>query len=675
MQKPAPLALALALSVALSGSAFAQEQLQGNNAPSGLSAQARSSGTNAKLDNALLRLKQQAAAPATLGSSALPASSSTSRGARSARSVAPENYVTVDIVAKGNVATPRAQLEQLGFRTDAVYRNDIGGRLPVSQIDQAATLPGVITISVPEKRTRSGNVNSQGDAAQRSKALRDVALVRPATPQEPNPPHVDGTGLTIGVISDSFNCLAGKDDDIDSDDLPADTTVVKEASDCVNAGTDEGRAMAQIIHDVAPGASIAFYSPDTMADFAQGIKTLALPADKVDANGRHGGGAQIIVDDLSFFAEPLYQEGIVGAAIDDVATTYGTAYFTAAGNDANSGHAAYDNNAAAFAAAAVKRAAGAKSDPLNLGERLFNFDASGASTLNNLPFTIAAGSRQHPNTTRVAVYWDQPMTPPNATSSLNLCVGDANGKPLAVNLCTGPSVIGQPAHAILSVTNSGAAINGSLRLGLAGGAAPGRVHLIVIGGGSTINRYGTDTGTIYGHPLSPNAQAVGAADYFKTPHCNAGLRTATLESYSSFGGTPLLFDNNGAALAQVAVPQKPDIVAPDGVTTNFFGMASLDAGAANSLIADCRTYPDFLAFQFYGTSAAAPHAAAVAALLWQAQPTATKTQLYSALQGSALDMGAAGFDYHSGYGFIQADQALARLRTNLQKAVANKKKP
>ena len=674
MQKSAPLALAVALSVALSGSAFAQDQLKGNNAPGGLSAQARASGTNAKLDNALLRLKQQAAAPATLSSAALPASSSTQR-THSVRSPAPESYVTVDIVAKGDVAALRAQLEQLGFRTDAVYRNDIGGRLPVSQIDQAAALSGVITISVPEKRTRSGQVNSQGDSAQHSKALRAAALVRPATPQEPDPPHVDGTGLTIGVISDSFDCLAGKDADVDSDDLPVDTTVVKESSDCEHSGTDEGRAMAQIIHDVAPGASIAFYSPDTMADFAQGVRTLALPAGQVDANGRHGAGAQIIVDDLSFFAEPLYQEGIIGAAIDDVAATYGTAYFTAAGNEANGGRAAYDNNAAAFAAAAVKRAAGARSDPLNIGERLLNFDASGASTVNNLPFTIAAGSPQHPNTTRVALYWDQPMTPPNASSSLNLCVGDANGKPLAANLCTGASVIGQPAQTILSVTNSGAAINGSLRVGLAGGAAPGRVHLIVIGGGSTITRYGTDTGTIYGHPLSPNAQAVGAADYFKTPFCNAGLRTATLESYSSAGGTPLLFDNNGAALAQVAVPRKPDFVAPDGVTTNFFGMQSMDAGAANSLVADCRTYPDFLGFQFYGTSAAAPHAAAVAALLWQAEPKATKSQLYSALQGSAIDMGAAGFDYSSGYGFIQADQALARLRANLQKAVAVKKKP
>lgn len=668
MPKPDSIALALALSMALSGAAFAQDQLKGDNSPSGLSAHERASGTNAKLDNALLRIKRQQPAPA-------PAPSATARVAVQARSIAPESYVTVDIVAKGDVATLRAQLEQLGFRTDAVYRNDIGGRLPVSQIDKAAALSGVITISVPEKRTRSGNVNSQGDSAQRSKSLRDTVLVHPATADDPNPPHVDGTGLTIGVISDSFNCKGGQADDVDSDDLPAASTVVKESSDCRNFGTDEGRAMAQIIHDVAPGASIAFYSPDTMADFAQGVRTLALPSDQVDANGRNGAGAQIIVDDLSFFAEPLYQAGIIGAAVDEVAGNYGTAYFTAAGNDANGGRAAYDNNAAAFAAAAVVRPAGAASDPLNLNERLLNFDASGASTVNNLPVTIAAGSQARPNTTRIAVYWDQPMTPPNASSSLDLCLGDANGKPLAANLCTGPSVIGQPAQAILNVTNRGAAVNGTLRLGLAGGAAPGRVHLLVLTGGSTITRYGTDTGTIYGHPLSPNAQAVGAADYFKTPFCNAGLRTATLESYSSVGGTPLLFDNDGRALAQAVVPQKPNFVAPDGVTTTFFGMASMDAGAANSLIADCRTYPDFLGFQFYGTSAAAPHAAAVAALLWQAEPNATAAQLYGALQGSAIDMGAAGFDYRSGNGFIQADQALARLRVNLQRAVAVKKKP
>ncbi|MGN6733433.1 MAG: Calx-beta domain-containing protein, partial [Candidatus Binatia bacterium] len=62
---------------------------------------------------------------------------------------------------------------------------------------------------------------------------------------------------------------------------------------------------------------------------------------------------------------------------------------------------------------------------------------------------------------------------------------------------------------------------------------------------------------------------------------------------------------------------------------------------------------------FFGTSAAAPHAAGVAALLLQAKPGSTPLQIYAALENTAIDMGAPGFDYDSGFGLVQADTALA----------------
>jgi serine protease len=91
---------------------------------------------------------------------------------------------------------------------------------------------------------------------------------------------------------------------------------------------------------------------------------------------------------------------------------------------------------------------------------------------------------------------------------------------------------------------------------------------------------------------------------------------------------------------------KPEIVATDGVNTTFF----FDDSYGDDGIDD-----------FFGTSAAAPHAAAVAALLRQAEPGATPAQLGAALQSSAIDMRTAGFDHDSGYGLIQADAALAAL--------------
>ena len=68
---------------------------------------------------------------------------------------------------------------------------------------------------------------------------------------------------------------------------------------------------------------------------------------------------------------------------------------------------------------------------------------------------------------------------------------------------------------------------------------------------------------------------------------------------------------------------------------------------------------------FFGTSAAAPHAAAVAALVLEANPSLLPTEVYAVLEETALDMDDPstpgfdiGFDFVSGYGFIQADDAL-----------------
>ncbi|GAA0902695.1 hypothetical protein GCM10009552_06780 [Rothia nasimurium] len=639
----------------------------------------RASGTNAKLDSKLLRLKQQAS-PASSFSTPSPSSTSQSRSSVGAP-VAEQDFVNVDVVSKGDPVALRKKLEALGFKTEAVFRNNIGGRLPVSKIDQAAALDGVLRISAPEVHTNAGDVRSQGDSSQHSKLLRDTYV-----------PKVDGTGLTVGVISDSFNCASqrnaansnnalwvhqrSQEDDVASDDLPADPQIVKEAGECIRGGTDEGRAMAQIIHDVAPGARIAFYSPSTQTDFAQGIRTLALPVGQKDSFGRDGAGAQIIVDDLGFFDEPLFQEGIIGDAINETVTQNGAAYFSAAGNGAKGGRGAYDNANAAFAATAVARVRNG-TQPLNVGERLLNFDASGVTTVVNIPVTLQGVRAGSNNPFTVSAYWDQPATGAGSASSLNLCIGDQNGATLnaAAPFCSGPSGVGQPAQARVGVNYTGGQNLGiTLRLGLVQGAAPGRVHLIIQNGFGTFSRFGTDSGTIYGHPLADHAAAVGAADYFNTPYCQPALRTALLEDFSSYGGTPFLFNSDGTPLAAARIPAKPEFVAPDGTTTTFFGSNSRNQAGTHAAVADCSQVPGYLSYNFYGTSAAAPHAAAVAALLWQAAPTANSDDLYGALKSSALDMDDAGVDYKSGHGFIQADQALATLQEALkQKGVSVRK--
>ena len=161
--------------------------------------------------------------------------------------------------------------------------------------------------------------------------------------------------------------------------------------------------------------------------------------------------------------------------------------------------------------------------------------------------------------------------------------------------------------------------------------------------------------TLQGHPGAAGAAAVGAAAFYQTPAC--GAAPAMIEYYSAQGGSPILFDTSGTRLATPVIRQKPNFVGPDGGYNTFLGFV-MPTGQDKSTVAQCASnlnYPNF-----FGTSAASPHAAAIAALMLQANSTLTPTQIYAALQSSALPMSTTASDL-SGSGFIQADAALAAL--------------
>jgi len=590
--------------------------------------------------------------------------------------------VLIDAVTVGDPQQLKAALVALGLQRPSVYSNDVGGWLPVSQLGAATARAEVHSIRAAMARTRAGAVTSQGDYVQHSAALRSSNLLT-------------GAGVTVGVLSDSFDCyavyaannvaasgaagyasngfLATAATDVSTGDLPSNVNVLEEAEagngGCLNYGapsqlpfSDEGRAMLQIVHDVAPGASLAFYTGDNSeADFANGIGVLAAP---VSAGGA---GAKVIADDLGYFDEPFFQDGIVAQAVDAVEAN-GVAYFSAAGNN---GTLAYDNIAPSFATSAPSGAP-------NAGELLLNFDASGATTTASLPVTIA--SLVPGEFVSIVVEWDQPYVTgaPNSggsTSQIDVCligsgpdeITDYDNKTAT---CSGPNAVGSDSYQVMIVGNpasaSGntAAENLTIQVGLAGGTkAPGRIKVVVEddGAGSTINAFQTNTPTLQGHPGAAGAAAVGAAFFFNTPAC--GSTPAQLESFSAEGGAPILFDATGTRLMTPVYRQKPDFVGPDGVNNTFIGFTlasdGFPGGTLNTSNASCQNdtnYPNF-----FGTSAATPHAASIAALMLQANPALTPTQIYQALQNSALPMATPAPNYQSGYGFIQADAAFALL--------------
>nr|WP_242025486.1 S8 family serine peptidase [Leptolyngbya sp. FACHB-36] len=424
---------------------------------------------------------------------------------------------------------------------------------------------------------------------------------------------VDGTGITIGVISDSFNNLNGAANDIASGDLPSNFGVIK---DLTSGGTDEGRAMMQLIHDVAPGAKLLFRTgfPDQAA-FAQGVQDLV------------NAGADIIVDDLVYPNEPMFQDGFLAQRVNQ-AVARGVAYFTSAGNNARE---SYENP---FRSAGFYPSYG----------ELHDFDP-GAGVDFSQSVTIPVSARP----LQISFQWDSPLG--RSPNDLDIYLADRLNSRILAQTRTA-NVGGDPIE-VLSFRNDGSYGSNefNLLIGKREGAAPSRMKYIAISQeGFQINEYDRDRSTVFGHKNASGVAAVGAVPYFAP---------SRLESFSSLGGTQILFDQAGNWLSQPQLRPQPRFVAPDDTDTTFFSEQSPDR--------ERNGFPNFP-----GTSAAAPHAAAVAALMLQANSELTPATLYKILENTAWDLDDpytpgfdAGFDYASGYGLIQADRAIDSIINQL----------
>lgn len=506
------------------------------------------------------------------------------------------SIVTIEAIATSSGAQLLRELERLGLQGGSVFGKMVSGKLSLQAISTAESLSALGFIRLSKAFTRVGSVDSQADVAMDSISARATY-------------NVDGSGIMIGILSDSYDQLGGEAADIASGDLPNNVNVLDDTA--TGSNIDEGRAMAQLIHDVAPGADLLFHTAFNGApDFAQGILDLA------------NAGSDVIVDDIGYLNEPMFQDGVVAQAVDQVVAN-GVSYFSSAGNSANNSYEAPYNDSGTSSVGGLKN--------------MHSF-TPGSSTDHVQEIVVPSG-----DSVLLSVQWDQPFASaggPGATTDLDVGLVDSSGNVIAAST---DANIGADAVELLFWQNTtGGTQTVGLVIGLwdtpANGPVPGRIKWIDFRGSKTTTPQ-ADASTVFGHPNSNGAIAVGASAYFDTPAF--GVSPPQIEPFSSYGGLTVLFDGAGNAISEDR--SKPEITAPDGTDNTFFGSDFEPNGFPN----------------FFGTSAAAPHAAAVAALQLECDPSLAPATIEFQQSSTAIDMESSGFDNISGDGLIQAPDILS----------------
>ncbi len=513
-----------------------------------------------------------------------------------------DGYVVIDAVADNNTQQLKKELVALGMKGASSFGRIVSGRFPV---DKLAKLDNVTVLRFARHSLAikdKGAVTSQGDVAMRSDTARQTY-------------GVTGAGIKVGVLSDSYDCLKGAAAGKATGDLPENITVLEEG-DCANSGTDEGRGMMEIVHDVAPGASLLFNTAVSgQAGFANGIINLA------DA------GADVIVDDVLYPVVPFFQDGIIAQAVDQVNREQDVSYFSSAGNNARD---SYESHYREF------------------GDSLFaNFAAPGQTDDICLEIEIGAGRSVTP-----VLQWDQPFFSVSGGSGATTDLDMFMFQSCDFNLQIAPNNVDNVGSDPIEINGVFNPTSGPLTLGIViqrrTGPVPGRIKLVT-NGGSVIDINRTQSSTSYGHKVARGAMGVGASFFLQAP---PSVSPAEINTYSSAGGTRILFDTKGKRLRKPDIRKQPAIVGPDGINTSFFGS-----------VFDGFDFPFF-----FGTSASAPHVAAVAALMREHNPYANTSEIYDALTQTAEDMddpltGAfdIGYDTGTGYGFINAEAALSTI--------------
>jgi len=437
------------------------------------------------------------------------------------------SVLAIDATASdGDGVALLAQLQAIGLQVGSSFGSVASGYLPT---DDVAQLQDVADLGF----ARKADIAVNGSVSLLSQAREALNVTHTGSTSA-----YDGSGVTVDILSDSFNSPAtiGKDGlpdteatDIADGYLSADTRVLNDNP----SGADEGRAMAQIVHGIAPGASILF---DTAAGgqavFARHILDLA------------AAGAKVIVDDVGYAAEPDYQNGIVAQAINEAAAQ-GVTYLSAAGNNGSAGYEGAFHKAEKFMSGRVHYTAQ-------------RFSTGGTAMENTLlPITAQAGQDA-----RIQLEWNQPAASASpglcATGDLDLFLTDANGHIIDSQQATSNNVGNDPIEVLNAHFDAGGTYY--LRVGLrAGTVAPSDIRIVSISAGRPLLIGEVDsnvnTGTLMGHKGTAGDIPVGAVNFGS--FTNKGGFWPISERFSSTEPNMIYLDDLGNVLTSPSIQQVP----------------------------------------------------------------------------------------------------------------------
>jgi hypothetical protein len=525
-----------------------------------------------------------------------PAAISSFSSALTPLSKAPSGKVLVDV--KGTVtASLLQQIKNVGG--DVIYPSarwgTVRAAIPLQNIELVAAHPDVSRISSRVwAHTNVGSVTSQGYVAHRAKQEVEIA-------------GVTGAGVNVGVLSDSAS-LARIAALKATGDLPPTATTLPGQDGA--PGSDEGAAMMEIVYDMAPGSNQIFATAFISdASFADNI--IALQA----------AGCKVIVDDVTYFEEPVFQDGIIAQAVNQVVTS-GSTYFSSAANSGSKTDGTSGTWEGDF------KDGGPVTGPIaGLGET-GDFHDFGAGHL----FTQYIS-----NSGFAFLQWSDPWG--NACDDYDLFVTDSTGSTVKAFSADSQTCAGSDPVEGLQYS----------------GASGDRIYIVLFNGTQKALHLDTErstttintNGNTFGHNAGMSTISM-AATYFGS--AKKGVVPFTgfanpVEPFSSDGPRKIFFHPDGTAITPGNF-----LFSTNGGTT----LLKPDLTAADGVFAKT---PGFL--PFFGTSAAAPHAAGIAALVYQVRPGYTPAQVKTAMTKSALDNMAVGPDVNGGYGVAMSNLAVS----------------